>query len=402
MKTLERVAQDIVDKTSKILQYPISITDNEGYIIGATDRSRIGIFHQPSLEVVKRNIMLDCKDEIENRVLPGVSVPIMFNNQVIGVLGIVGDPREVDKYGQLVKNQVEMMCQEAFSKELVELKEKMVEVFVHQIIHYKEYEADEHILQYSSLLKVDLNSDHVCLLIDINHLTEKITSKKGYEGLLGDFPFQYFQREVLDYLNLILIESDEDIISALNIERFIIIKSLPSHQAYLYFVESLDDKIEKLNYFLEKKYQVSAIISVGDVRRGIAEISKSYQNAKKAMNIGFNSNKDTSIHIYNEREMMLHLLPKELSADYQEKLLNIISSLIKHDNYDMLSSTFIAYCKYDLKLSETSRNMFIHRNTLIYRLERIREFTSLDTGDFKQCMLLYTAIQCYEESKLKN
>ncbi len=401
MKILERIAQDIVEKTSEILQYPISITDNEGYIIGATDRSRIGIFHQPSLEVVKKNIMVDCRSELKNKVLPGISVPIKFNNQVIGVLGIVGDPREVNKYGQLVKNQVEMMCQEAFSKELVELKEKMVEVFVHQIIHYKENEVDEHILQYSTLLDVDLNSNRVCLLIDIHNLTEKITSKKGNKGLLDDFSFQYFQREVLDYLNLILIESADDIISVLNIERFIIIKSLPSQQSYSYFIEGLDEKLEKLNSFLERKYQVSAFISVGDISHGIIDVSESYQNAKKAMTIGINSDQDSSIHVYNEREMMLRLLPKELSADYQEKLLNIISALIEHDNYDMLSSTFIAYCKYDMKLSETSRNMFVHRNTLIYRLERIREITSLNTGDFKQCMLLYTAIQCYEESKFK-
>ena len=53
MKILERIAQDIVEKTSEILQYPISITDNEGYIIEATDKSRIGIFHQPSLFYTK-------------------------------------------------------------------------------------------------------------------------------------------------------------------------------------------------------------------------------------------------------------------------------------------------------------------------------------------------------------
>lgn len=138
VKILEHIAQDIVEKTSEILQYPISITDNEGIIIGSTDKSRIGIFHQPSLEVIKKNVVVDCKNEIEKKILPGVSAPLKFNNKVIGVLGIVGDPREVEKYVQLVKNQVEMMCQEAFRNEMFELKEKMVEMFVHQLIHYNQ------------------------------------------------------------------------------------------------------------------------------------------------------------------------------------------------------------------------------------------------------------------------
>ncbi|NYF25246.1 sugar diacid recognition domain-containing protein [Sporosarcina sp. JAI121] len=401
MKILERIAQDIVEKTSEILQYPISITDKAGYIIGASDKSRIGIFHQPSLEVVKKNSMVDCKYEIENKILPGVSVPIKFNNSVVGVLGIVGDPREVDSYGQLVKNQVEMMLQEAFGKELSELKDKITEVFVHQVIHIKENEGNEHILQYSTLLDVNLHIDRVCLLIDITNLSERISAEKGNDGLFEDFPLQYFQRDVLDFLNLILNDNKEDIVSVLNFERFIIIKSLPYQQSYVNFISDLDEKVAKLNSFLERKYQLTALISVGDVSHGIMGVSTSYTNAKKAMNIGIHSKKDATIHLYNEREMMLRLLPKELSPDYQEKIQNIISPLLEHDNYEILSSTFTDYCKYNMNLSETSRNMFIHRNTLIYRLERIKEITSLNPGDFKHCMLLYTAIQCYEESKLK-
>lgn len=400
MKILQRIAQDIVDKTSEVLQYPISITDNEGYIIGASDLSRIGIFHPPSLEVVKTNHTVACTSEIDDRVLPGVAVPIKFNNQVIGVLGIIGDPTEVIKYGQLVKRQVEMMCQEAFSKEMVELKEKMVEVFIHQIIHDKERELDNHILQYSTLLNVDLETNRVCLLIDIHNLAGKVTSEKGKEGLLGDFPLQYYQREVLDYLNLIFNKDKEDIISILNIERFIIIKALHLEESYTYLINSLDEKLKKLNSFLERKYQVSAIISVGDISKGIKGVPETYRNAKKAMAIGNNSEKGLSIHVYNEREMLLRLLPKELSAGYQNKLLNAISALIEHDNYVVLSSTFQAYCKYDMKISQTSRKLFIHRNTLIYRLERIREITSLNTGSFKHCMLLYTAIRCYEETQV--
>ncbi|KAB2333290.1 transcriptional regulator [Cytobacillus depressus] len=389
MKILEHIAQDIVEKTSEILQYPISITDDKGYIIGATDKSRIGIFHEPSLEVIKKNIMIDCKSEIEKRILPGVSVPIKFNSKVIGVLGVVGEPREVEKYGQLVKNQVEMLCQEAFRKEMVELKEKMIEVFVHQIIHYKENEENDHILNYANLLDIEMDKDQVCLLIDIHSLSEKISA--------GNFPLAYFQREVLDFLNLLFQENKGDIVSFLNIERFIIIKSLPFYDSYSSFMKRLDEKLGKLNSFLESKYQVSACMAVGDISHGIKEVSESYNNAKKAMSIGISSSQTSNIYIYNEREIMLHLLPKDLSATYRKKLMKIIAPLVEHDSYDVLSSTFIAYCKNNMKLSEASRSLYIHRNTTIYRLERISEITSLNTSNFEHCMLLYTAIQCYEE-----
>lgn len=399
MRILEHIAQDIVEKTSEILQYPISITDNEGYIIGSTDMSRIGIYHPPSLEVIKKNTMVDCKNEVGSKVLPGVSVPLKFNNKVIGVLGIVGEPRVVEKYVQLVKNQVEMMCQEAFRKEMDELREKMVEVFVHQIIHYKENQEDDHVIQYAKLLDFDFRINRVCLLVDINQLSEKISLKKNNDEVYSSFPLQYLQSEVSNFLHLIFHDNTSDIISSLNIERFIIIKALPYQNSYQTLIDSLEEKLEKINTFLESKYRVSASISVGDISCQLAGVSESYNNAKKAMQIGMKSEKNTQIHIYNPREILLRLLPKEISSDYQKKLYKILESLISQNNYDVLAETFIGYCKNNMKLSEASRNLYIHRNTIIYRLEKISEITSLNTNDFEHCMLLYTAIQCYEELK---
>jgi carbohydrate diacid regulator len=388
MKILEHIAQDIVEKTSEILQYPISITDNEGMIIGSTDKSRIGIFHQPSLEVIKKNTTIDCKNEIEKKILPGVSAPLKFNNKVIGVLGIVGNPREVDKYVQLVKNQVEMMCQEAFRKEMVELKEKMVEMFVHQLIHTSE--INEQIRQTAKLLEFDVHSKRVCLLIDIR------PSSDTTNDLIGTFPLQ---KEVLSFLQLMFHENKDDIVSLLNLERFIVIKSLPYQQSFESLMETLEEKLHKINSFLETKYGLCAQISVGIISNHLSEISESYQNALTAMNIGLRFAQDTGIYLYNERDTMLRLLPRELTPIYQRKLLKTITPLIEHDSYDVLSSTFIGFCKYNMNLSEASRNMYIHRNTIIYRLEKISEITSLNTSSFEHCMLLYTAIQCYEEVK---
>lgn len=392
MKILENIAQDIVEKTSEILQYPISITDNEGYIIGSTDQSRIGIFHRPSLEVIQKNTMVYCKNELDKKILPGVSAPLKFNNKVIGVLGIVGKPAEVEKYVQLVKNQVEMMCQDAFRKEMAELKEKMAEMLVHQLIHYKEsaQEEKDHIFQYSKWLEFDMRTDRVCIIIDIANPVP------GERNLFGDLSFQ---KEVLSFLKLIFQDNDNDIVSFLDFKRFIIFKSMPFPQSFPAMLEKLDEKLSKINSFLEAKYSVSAKMSVGDVQNGPSGYCDSYQNAIKAMSIGLGFQDQSNIHLYNEREAMLSLLPRELARDYKKKLLKMVSPLMEQDNYEVLASTFLGFCKYNMNLSEASRNMFIHRNTIIYRLEKISEITSLNTSSFEHCMLLYTAIQCFEEMK---
>lgn len=399
MKILEYIAQDIAERTTAILGYPISITDKAGYIIGSTDRSRLGIFHQPSLEVLKKNGMINCETEEEKKILPGVSVPIMFNNKAIGVLGIVGNPEEVETYVQLVKSQVEMMCQEAFRKEMMDLESKMIEVFVQQMIHFENDENAKHILQYTKTLDYDLEINRTCILIDINMLSSNLAAKKGSADFSDKLSFPYFQREVSDFLTLIFRESKADILSFLNVERFIIIKSIKSEEAYNAFIKTLEQKLGKLNNFLQSKYGFSAAISVGDLKNGLRGIAESYRNATKAMLVGKKTDQAPSIYLYNDWDITLKLIPKELAPDLQKKLLQTVKPLLEQDNYEILASTFITYCKYNMNLSETARNMYIHRNTIIYRLQKIGELTSLNTNAFEQCMLLYMAMRYYEEGK---
>ncbi|TCP31313.1 CdaR family transcriptional regulator [Scopulibacillus darangshiensis] len=395
MRILEYIAQDIADKTHAILGCPISITDKEGYIIGSTDRSRLGIFHRPSLEVLKKNKMVNCKLQEGNDILPGVSVPLLFNNKPIGVVGIVGDPQEMSKYVQLVKSQVEMMCQEAFKTEMLELESKMIEVMVKQIIHCKQGETTDHILQYAKLLDYNLESEYTCMLIDIECLFIQEDKATGNKEKL---PQQHLQRDVVDFMNLIFRDSKDDIISLINPDRFIVIKAKTSEKNQSSFIRSLKAKQQKFNGFLASKHHFSSAISVGDTKKGISGISESYHNAAKAMKAGKKSGQVPRIFLYNDRDMTLKLLPMELITEgLKNKILNIVTPLIEQDQNHVLSSTFISYCKCNMNLSKTARTIHVHRNTIIYRLEKICELTALETSNFEHCMLLYTAIKYYDD-----
>lgn len=396
VKILEHIAQDIAEKTSAVLGYPISITDNEGYIIGSTDKERLGLFHRPSLDVIRKKGLIHCRGEQFGQVLPGSSVPIMINNKAIGVLGIIGQPEEVEKYVHLVKNQVEMMCQDAFHKEMKELETKMVEVFIQQIIHYDTDEQDERIIQYAKTLGYDQEICRACILIDIHR---PLPIRTGSSESNDSHSLPYFQRDLLDYLHLIFRDSKEDILSFINIEQLMIVKPAATEQAYAALVSSLEQQLHKLNSFLQAKYHLSASLAIGDVQKGISGIAESFRNAEKAMSLGKGTANGPGVFIYDEKQAAFQLLPKEMTPELQRKLINIIQPLTHLDSYEVLAATFLSYCTHNLNLSEAARNMFIHRNTIIYRLEKINEATGLDTGSFQDCLLLYMAIRCYEEKK---
>lgn len=393
---LEQIAQTIVENTSKIIDYPISITDKKGHIIGSTDPNRIGGYHKVSIDVLKKNqpVCYSTEDikRLEN-VLPGVATPIVFNNQSIGVLGIVGEPEEVKRYALLVKSHVEMLFNESFKKEMVVLETKTLDTLVHYLLQYDEKEDSQHIVRYGKMLGYDFSIDRVCMIIDINFLSLNLPNR----GDLDKLSFQHLQQELIQNVKYHFVDHKQDIISLLTLEQFIIMKAIntASHNV---FMKTIEHKLHKLNQFLKKKFDSSASIAIGNAKSGIMGIKESYENAMKTMLAGKRTSISPQIYQYNDWQITLELVTKELTPFMMDKLHSCIANLIDYDNFDTLSSTFIAYCKYNMNLSETARNLFIHRNSLVYRLEKIAELTSLNPANFEHCLLLCLAIRNYLDS----
>ncbi|WP_051330936.1 CdaR family transcriptional regulator [Aneurinibacillus terranovensis] len=397
---LEYIAQEVVKNTSEIIGYPISITDEKGYIIGSIDQNRLGSFHKPSLDVLKRKQTI-CYDveqvKMLQNVLPGVATPIMFNKEPIGVLGIVGDPTEVKKYAQLVKSHVEMMCHESFKKEVSVLESKTIDTFIQHLINSNNYEDYEYIFRYGKMLGYDLDLNRVCLLIDIDIdiLSFNLSDKNNDSP--DKISVQYFQKKMMDNLKYYFVDNKQDIISFLTLEQCIILKTVNTKENSEIFMKTIKHKLQKLNEYLTVNYNSTAAISVGNVHSGIEGIRDSYQNAAKALAVGKRINMSPRIYHYNNWNITLELLAKGLTPYIKDKLINNLNDFIHHDNFATLASTFMTYCQCNMNLSKTARSLFLHRNSLVYRLEKIGELTSLDIDSFEHCLLLYFAIKNYSD-----
>jgi carbohydrate diacid regulator len=389
---LEHITQTIAENTSEIIGYPIIITDEKGNIIGSSDRSRLGSLHKASLDVLKKNqdICYEMEDvkTLEN-VLPGVATPIFLNNKSIGVLGIVGIPSVVKKYVQLVKNHVEMMCHESFKKETNVLESKTLDTLVQFLLYSNINEDTDHIIRYGKMLGYNLELYRICIIIEIDLLSLHLPSQ---EDGFDKFSFQYFQKELIEQVKYLFVDNKEDIMSLLNLEQFIILKSVNSNDQGT-IMKAIESKTQKLNQFLKKKHNLSAAIALGNIKNGVNGIKESYENAVRTLNIGKKNNLLPKIYNYNDWDITLELLTSELTPYILDKLNNNLSALINHSNYATLSATFMAYCKCNMNLSETARSLFIHRNSLVYRLEKIAELSSLNLSKFEHCLLLFIAIK---------
>lgn len=97
---------------------------------------------------------------------PGINLPIRFNGEIIGVVGITGDPQEVEPYGEIVKNLVELMLAHDFLRREVELETRLLESFFQQVIG-GEIKDLRLLAERAKLFKLELDSLRSVIVIHV-------------------------------------------------------------------------------------------------------------------------------------------------------------------------------------------------------------------------------------------
>jgi carbohydrate diacid regulator len=393
---LEDISQAIVENTTTIIGYPISITDDKGYIIGSNDVKRLGTFHKASIEVLTRKETIcyeydDVKD-VEN-VLPGVAAPIIINNEPVGVLGIVGNPAEVKKYAQLVKSHVELMCHEYMKKEMRLLESKTLDNLIHYLLNADDLDNPKQIIRYGKMLgfNLDLDVNRVCLLIEIDMLSDQCSDAPS--PISNRFSWQISQNNVMDILRYYLIDNKEDLLSLLTLDQFILIKTLDHLEAQDLYLKRLEHNLNRMIQYIKTKHQFTVRISLGGAKQGIKGIKESYEDSHKALIAGKKTTISPEIYHYNDWNIILEMIGNEFTPYIREWLTEKMAKFFHHVNFSTLASTFMTYCRCNMNISETARILFLHRNSLVYRLEKISELTTLDITNFEHCLLLYFSIK---------
>lgn len=126
-------------------------------------------------------------------------------------------------------------------------------------------------------------------------------------------------------------------------------------------------------------------VGVGCVCHAMEELRDSYSEARRAIEVGRVFQPEESIYVYERLilERFLMELPSDISASYHSMLFNRKNARLFND--EMLY-TIDMFFKKDLNLSDTARQLYIHRNTLVYRLDKVQRQTGLDLRSFEDAV----------------
>jgi len=142
---------------------------------------------------------------------------------------------------------------------------------------------------------------------------------------------------------------------------------------------------------LEAEFYAKVSIGIGSAAENMKDVARSYREAQAALEVGGVFDVDKKIISYEN--LGIGRLIYQLPTTMCEMFLNEVFQNGSIDNLDQETlKTIHSFFENNLNVSETSRDMFVHRNTLVYRLDRIKRLTGLDLREFEDAVTFKVAL----------
>ncbi|WP_026568096.1 CdaR family transcriptional regulator [Bacillus sp. UNC41MFS5] len=342
MKINRVLAQEIADKVMMVIPYNVNIMDEVGMIIGSGNADRIGTFHQGAISAVEHGKIVSIYDS-EGSSKPGVNIPFHFKQEIIGVIGISGEPTIVEPFAELVRVTAELLINQEFLFRERRIKEQMKEEFLYQwVFRLDEYDAA--FINNGEAIGINLKMERKAIIVKGETIKEPYLQEQEYTFKLNK-------------------------------------------SNVLFIVPSDSDLLKRLEPMIT---QQSTKIGISD---SSTHVAKSVHEAKRAIDIAEKLGMPSTCCYYQELKFIDYLTNKDQSFS---EISHFFQELEITPKGQELVDTLLCYIKNSGDMNAISSELHIHRNSLAYRLQRIEILTNKNPKKFTDLFQLYTGYVIYK------
>ncbi len=191
----------------------------------------------------------------------------------------------------------------------------------------------------------------------------------------------------MDVLQNIFAEKQQDYVISINETDIVLVRQVqPNCDS-----KELSKIAHSIEETLNSELFVKTVIGIGTIANHIRELADSFKEAQTAIEVGKVFDTEKSVINYESLGLgrLIYQLPTTLCEIF-------LSEVFKKNSIDSLDQetlfTINRFFENSLNVSETSRKLFVHRNTLVYRLEKIKKITGLDLREFDHAIIFKVAL----------
>lgn len=355
---VSQVLQKMVTDINRIIKEDCSVWSVEGKCLATTSEEKSDV------EGDVRTLLEEAEDRSVQVSDRAACFVVRYEGEAMYIFAIHNVIDNIAIMGKLCVNQFENM---------LHLYEKRVDRnrFFQQLI-------------LDNLLLVDVHSQAKKMNVEVNarRIVFVVEQKKKGDSLL------------FETMKGIYDTGTKDVVTSVDESHIILIKTLAKADTY----EDVNKMAKTLVDTLSMEAMVQVRVAYGSIIEELKDVSKCYKEASMALDVGriFYVHKD--VLAYNELGIgrLIHQLPYSLCEMFLQEVFRGNAM----DQFDKETlATVNAFFENDLNISETARKMYLHRNTLGYRLDKIQKTTGLDVKKFEDALTFKIALMVSDHMK---
>ena len=199
---------------------------------------------------------------------------------------------------------------------------------------------------------------------------------------------------VLEMMKGVYLTGTRDFVTSVDERHIIYVKVVEKTEGYRELNETAKTIVNTMN----TEAMINVRVSYGTIVSGLKDVSKSYKEATMALDVGRIFYEKNSVLAYNELGIgrLIHQLPYSLCEMFLKEVFD--GKALEQFDDETLSTVNHLFAN-NLNISETARQLYIHRNTLVYRLEKIQKTTGLDVRVFDDALTFKIAMMVSKHMK---
>ncbi len=192
---------------------------------------------------------------------------------------------------------------------------------------------------------------------------------------------------VKELLQNLFSETEDDFVTAVDEKNLFLIKAVAKSEKG----EAFDSNARQIVSTLNTELMIKARVTYGTVAKELSEVHRSYKEAKVAMEVAKIFYADRTVADYSSLGIgrLIHQLPQNLCEVFIAEVFGDNKILeLEEEELTIIDKFF----ENNLNVSETARELALHRNTLVYRLEKLQKYIGLDIRKFDDAMTFKIAM----------
>ena len=347
-----QILQTTIDGLKSVSGIDISVLDMEGTILVSTE-DIVGTQHFPQVPD-----MISSKNE--SVMLQGYQFFRVYDDtQIEYIIAVKGQGETSYKVGKAITFQIQNLA--AAYKERYDKENFIKNLLLDNMLLVDIYSR-------AKKLRVENGVSRIVYLIESNNDTETNNSMKDI--IRGLFPAK-----------------TKDFVTAVDEHYIILVKDVNEDHSR----ETIEKTARVLTDMLRREAMGQVRVAMGSVVSDLKDISRSYKEAKIALEVGKIFYEEKNTINYNRLGIgrLIYQLPISLCKMYIEE---IFKDIRIEDFDEETLNTVNKFFENSLNISETSRQLYIHRNTLVYRLDKLQKNTGLDIRVFDDAITFKIAL----------